>query len=173
MIMQALGPTTPEGDELLSEVFLRLNQTDFPSRYLPKGPNGERLMLPSSARLIIGDEGIKVDVIAEDDHGGYYPSNYEPPDFDDVDPPIISMSFRKNVILRLVIGGRTRWHPTALLVIADPTGIDEGFTLTFESTDSNNPEWHIKKLVKHVRERLGVKIEQVSAGQPDVEDMPF
>ena len=172
--MQGLAPTTGEGEEPLCEVFLRLNKTDFPTRYLPKGPNGERLNLPSSARLTIGDEGIQVDVIADDDHGGYYPLNYEPPDFDDVDPPIIPMSFRKDKILRLVIGGRTHWHsPIALLVIADPTGVDEGFTLTFESTDSNNPDWHIKKLVKHVRERLGVNIEQVRAEPPEVEDIPF
>jgi hypothetical protein len=54
------------------------------------------------------------------------------------------MSFCKEVILQLVVGGRTNWHPTALLVIADPTGVEEEFTLTFESTDSNTPEWHIK-----------------------------
>lgn len=130
------------------------------------------MLLPSSARLTIGQEGIKVDVIAEQDNGGYYPSNDERPDFDDPNPPIISMSFRKDVILRLVIGGRTRYHshPTALLVIADPSGVDEGFTLTFESTDTNNPEWHIKKLMKHVREQLGVKIEEVS---PTREQMRF
>jgi hypothetical protein len=37
MIMQALAPITPEGHEPLSEVFLPLDKTDFPERYLPKG----------------------------------------------------------------------------------------------------------------------------------------
>jgi hypothetical protein len=46
--MQALAPITPEGHEPLSEVFLQLDKTDFPERYLPKGPNGERLSLPAS-----------------------------------------------------------------------------------------------------------------------------
>ncbi len=170
--MQALAPTTPEGDEPLSEVFLQLNETDFPKRYLPKGPNGERLSLPAPARLTIGNEGIKIDVIAPEDRGGYYDSDYEPPDFED-NPPLISMSFRKDKILGLIVGGRTRWHPTALLVIADPTGVDQGFTLTFESTDSNNPDWHIKKLTKHVREQLGVKIEQVGPSPTEAEDVPF
>lgn len=166
MIMQALAPTTPEGDDPFDEVFLQLAKTDFPKRYLPKGPNGERLSLPSSARLTIGGQAIKVDVIVDEDHGGYYSSDYEPPDFDDVDPPIISMSFRRDKILRLVVGGRTRYHPTAVLVIADPTGTDEGFTLTFESIDSNNPDWHIKKLTKDLRERLGVEIETVNPPPP-------
>jgi hypothetical protein len=53
---------------------------------------------------------------------------------------MISMRFAKDKILRLMVGGRTSWRPTAVLVIADPTGVDEGFTLTFESTDSNNPD---------------------------------
>lgn len=157
--MQALAPTTPGGDEPLFEVFLQLYKTNFPKRYLPKGENGESLSLPSSARLLIGDEGIKIDVIIVLDQG-YYDSDDEPRDFED-DPPLISMRFRKDKILRLEVGGRIHSHPTAVLFIEDPTGVDPAFTLTFASTDSNNPDWHIKKLSKDLRQRLGVETEQV------------
>ena len=160
--MQALEPRTSEDGEPLSEVLLQLYKTNFPQRYLPKGANGERLDLPASARLTIGEQGIKIDVIIEEGRG-YYGSDYEPPDFAEVDPPIITFGFHRDKILRLVVGGRNHSHPIAILVIADPTEVDEGFTLTFASTDSNNPNWHIMKLTKHVRERLGVTIEEVSA----------
>jgi hypothetical protein len=162
MIMQALAPTMPEGDEPLPEVFLQLYETTFPKRYLPKGENGETLSLPASARLLIGNEGIKIDVIVEFDLGY---DDYESRDFDD-NPPLISMGFRRDKILRLEVGGRIHSHPTAILVIADPTGVDEGFTLTFASTDSNNRAWHIKKLSKDLRERLGVETAQVEPPKP-------
>lgn len=110
--MQSLAPTTLEGDEPLSEVFLQLYKTNFPKRYLPKGENSESLSLPSSARLLI-DQGIRIDVIIVLDQG-YYDLDDEPRDFDD-DPPLISMRFREDKILRLEVGGHIHSHPTAVL----------------------------------------------------------
>jgi hypothetical protein len=131
-------------------------------------------ILPTSARLLIAEAGLSVEMIVHDPEE-YCNQYYEPPDFDDVDPPIARLDFEKQDILCLGVGGSTpRWRPTALLVVADPTDVGEGFTLTSESKDPNNPDWHIRKLAKHVRERLGSPIEEISLPRGDSPfDIPF
>jgi hypothetical protein len=68
-----------EVPEAFPPIFLQLDSTDFPRRTLPKGPNGERLSLPTAARLQVDEQGLVIDLIVEDDRGGYYSSDYEPP----------------------------------------------------------------------------------------------
>jgi hypothetical protein len=59
-------------------------------------------------------------------------------------------------------------------MISDTTQVGPGLKLIFKSTDSNNPNWHILALVKYVRERLGVAIEEVSEQTPrEIDDVPF
>jgi hypothetical protein len=77
--MNAIEPR--EVPEALPPIFLQLDSTDFPRRSLPKGPNGERLSLPTAARLQVEEQDLKIDLIAEEDRGGYYSSDYEPSDF--------------------------------------------------------------------------------------------
>jgi hypothetical protein len=154
-------------------VFLRLTGTDFPEPSLPRGNKGRRLTLPAAARLQIEAEGIRIDLIVDDDdRGGYYDQDYEPPDFDDVDPPLITLNLRREAILRLVTDRRGR-YTTSDLVISDPTGVVEGFTLTFESTDRNNPGYWTKLLAKLVGERLAVSIEELMPEPRRPDDIPF
>ena len=161
-----------EVPESFPPIFLQLDSTDFPGRSLPKGPNGERLSLPTAARLQVEQDGLRIDLIAVEDHGGYYSSDYEPPDFDDPDPPIISMSFRKEKILRLTIGQNYHGVPTANVLIEDPTHVVEGFSLKFQSTDSNNRDYWILLLRKGLVERMGIPVEEST--QPARDDfMPF
>lgn len=160
-----------EVSEAFPPIFLQLDSTDFPRRSLPKGANGERLSLPTAARLQVEEQGLTIDCIAED-RGGYYSSDYEPPDFDDPDPPIISMSFRKEKILRLTIGQTYHGVPTANVLIEDPTHVVEGFSLKFQSTDSNNRDYWILLLRKGLVEIMGIPVEE-STPPPKDDFMPF
>jgi hypothetical protein len=120
-----------------TEVFLRLLSTDIPSRALPRN-----LILSSSARLSVVDEGLIIEVIARD--------------------PEISIS--KARLLKLVIGGTTRrGKPTAVLYVSDPGEIVESFHLTFGSEEPNNPTYPVKVFAKMLAEHYGITIEDVTA----------
>lgn len=139
-----------------SEVFLRMLSTDIPSRALPRN-----LILSSSARLSIVDEGLRIEVIARDPEINYY--NESEPDFDDEDPPIIELLISKTRFLKLVIGGSTRrGEPTAVLYVSDPGEIVESFHLTFASEEPYNPTYPIKVFAKMLAEHFGVAIEDTT-----------
>jgi hypothetical protein len=174
--MQAPEPTrSPEA----APIVLELEKTDIPEGFLDalprKGIRREQLILPTSARLFITNEaGLGIEMIA---HAEKYCSEYyKPPTFNDLDPPIISMGLNRQNILRLTIGGWVlhQWmpYPSAVLVISDPLGVTEGFSLTFSSTDRNNPDYWIRALAKLLQDRLGVQIE-VKNQIPPEPDMPF
>lgn len=138
-----------------SEVFLRMLSTDIPSRALPRD-----LILSSSARLSVADEGLIIEVIALEPGVDYY--NGEP-DFDDEDPPIIKIPISKSRILRLVIGGATHGgKPTAVLYVSDPGEIVESFHLTFASEEPNNPTYPVKVFAKMLAEHFGITIEDAT-----------
>jgi len=120
----------------------------------------------------VEEESLRIDLIAEEDRGGYYSSDYEPPDFDDPDPQIISMSFRKEKISRLTIGQTYYGVPTANVLIEDPTHVVEGFSLKFQSTDPNNRDYWILLLRKGLVERMGIPVEE-STQPPSGDFMPF
>ena len=140
-----------------TEVFLTLLSTDIPSRALPRN-----LILSSSARLSVVEEGLIIDVIALDPETDYY-RNHEP-DFDDEDPPVIKIPISKTRLLKLVIGGATHsGKPTAVLYVSDPGEIVESFHLTFGSEEPNNPTYPVKVFAKMLTEHFGITIEDVTA----------
>jgi len=151
-----------------SEVRLEFEKTDIPHHVLPRGEKGEHLILPTHARLLVSNEGLRLEMILRDpqDEDEYWP------DFDYENPPIVFLQLPKEEIIRLIVGGRLYGRgsrPTAILVISDPGDVVDSLTLTFGSTDPNNPEYWIKALAKMLRERLGVEIDTVT--EPD--DEPY
>jgi hypothetical protein len=161
-------------------IALELEKTDIPEGFLDalprKGIKREQLILPTSARLFITKEGgLGIEMIAHDAEA-YCSEYYKPPTLNDVDPPIISMGLSKQNILRLTIGGWVlhQWmpYPSAVLVISDPLRVTDGFSLTFSSTDRNNPDYWISALAKLLQDRLGVNIE-VKNQIPPEPDTPF
>jgi hypothetical protein len=157
-IMQELE--TVKARAIISQVRLRLEKTDVPWDYWPKGEKGERLTFPTSARLSIAEEKLRIEMIVQDpeERNNEY---YREPDFDDDAPPIIYLQFPKGEILHLMIGGHLYrgQNPTAVLVIVDPGEVIASLSLTFASYDSNNPRYPVLALAKMLRERLGVTIE--------------
>jgi hypothetical protein len=153
-----------------SEVRLELEKTDIPRHVLPRGEKGEHLVLPTNARLLVQHEGLRVEMILREPDDEYWP------DFDYENPPIVFLHLDKEEILRLIVGGRLYGrgsHPTAILVISDPGDVVDSLTLTFASTDPNNPEYWTKALAKMLRERLGVEIEAVVEEPDDESYIPF
>jgi hypothetical protein len=158
----------------ISEVRLRLQDTDVPSDALPRGESGERLILPTSAKILLRGESLRLEMIAHDPDG-WADQYYEELTFDDENPPVIVLDLNKEDILHLTIGGSDyNRHPTAVLAFCDPLEVVESLTLTFASTDSNNAQYAIKALAKMLRDRLGVVVED-STHQPqqDGYDTPF
>ncbi len=154
----------------VSEVRLELEKTDIPHDVLPRGDKGERLILPTHARLLVRDEGLRVEMIVRDPEDEYWP------DFDYENPPIAFIHLPKEEILRLIVGGRLYGrgsYPTAILVISDPGDVVDSLSLTFASTDPNNPEYWTKALAKMLRERLSVEIEAVNEPPDDEPYIPF
>ncbi|PYS22497.1 MAG: hypothetical protein DMF72_13265 [Acidobacteria bacterium] len=138
-----------------TEVFLRMLSTDIPSRALPRN-----LILSSSARLSVVDEGLIIEVIALDPEINYY--NGEP-DFEDQDPPVIQIALSRTRLLKLVIGGTTHsGKPTAILYVSDPGEIVESFHLTFASEEPNNPTYPIKVFARMLAEHFGMTIKDVN-----------
>ena len=139
-----------------TEVFLRMLSTDIPSRALPRN-----LILSSSARLSVVDEGLIIEVIALDPDTNYY--NDVEPDFDDNDPPIIEILISKTRLLKLVVGGTTRsGKPTAILYVSDPGEIVDSFHLTFATEEPNNPTYPIKVFAKMLAAHFGIMIEDAT-----------
>jgi len=158
---------------VLSEVRLRLKETDIPADAVPRGINGERLILPTSARILVRDDTLRIEMIVHDPEswGDQY---YEEPDFDDENPPLIVLNLDKDEIVRLIIGDRDYNHkPTAVLVFQDPLDVVESLTLTFASMDPNNPQYAIKALAKMLTDRLGIAIEETNRSTQDDYDVPF
>jgi len=161
---------------MISEVRLRLLGTDIPADALPRGEKGEYLIIPTDARLLLRNEGIRIEMIVVDPEtsGNQF---YDRPTFDDENPPIIPLDLDKGDILRLTIGGFTfrNRHPTAVVVINDPGEIVDELRLTFASTDPNNPNYAIKALAKMLGERLGIAIEEMEKHERSVidNDIPF
>lgn len=160
-------------------IAMELEKTDIPQGFLDALPrtgiNREQLILPTSTRVFVTKEGgLGIEMIAHDAEK-YCSEYYKPPTFNDVDPPIISLGINKQNILRLVVGGWVlhQWmpYPSAILVISDPLGVTEGFSLTFSSTDRNNPDYWIRALAK-LLQGLGVFIE-VNNEIPPEPDTPF
>jgi hypothetical protein len=145
----------------ISEVRLQLFSTDVPSDALPRGQQGERLLLPTSARILVRDDVLRIEMIAHDPDlwGDRY---YVEPDFDDANPPIIVLSLNKDEILRVVVGGRNYNHePTAELSFRDPLEVVESLSLIFASTDRNNPDYAIKAMAKMLSQRLDIVVEDL------------
>ncbi len=69
---------------------------------------------------------------------------------------------------------RAAWSvlPTANVLIEDPTHVVEGFSLKFQSTDSNNRDYWILLLRKGLVERMGIPVEE-STQPPSGDFMPF
>jgi hypothetical protein len=172
--MQELA--TRKARATISEVKLDLQSTDIPSDALPTGERGERLLLPTLSRLRLAGDGLGIEMIVQDPEtwGNQF---YEQPSFDDENPPIITLNIYKDEILRLIVGDCTyRGHPLAVLVISDPGEVVDSLRLTFASTDPYNADYAIKALVKMLRDRLGVTIEEIQQEprppQDDL-DIPF
>jgi flavodoxin len=62
-------------------------------------------------------------------------------------------------------------HPTAILKISDPGGIEESLTLTFSSSDSNNSQYAIKMLARELGAQLEVTVKDQQV--PPDDEMPF
>jgi len=146
--------------KVISEIKLNLEGTDIPWDFIPT--NGDlRLMLPTPARLRLVDDVLSIEMIVHDPEawGDQY---YEAPTFEDEDPPIITLNLHKEEILRLVVGDYNYRHqPIATLVVTDPGEVVDSLQLTFASTDSNNPEYAIRALMKMLRHRLDVTIDEL------------
>ena len=138
-----------------TEVFLRMLSTDIPSRALPRN-----LILPSSAKISVVNEGLIIDVIERDPEINYY--NNDEPDFEDEDPPIIKIPISKTRLLKLVIGATRSGKPTAVLYVSDPGEIVDAFHLTFGSEEPNNPTYPVKVFAKMLTEHFGITIEDVT-----------
>lgn len=172
--MQELA--TRKARATISEVKLELQSTDIPSDALPTGENGERLILPTSTRLRLKDDGLSIEMIVQDPDtwGNQF---YEQPSFDDENPPTITLNIHKNEIVSLIVGDTSyHGHPLATIVMTDPGDVVDSLRLTFASKDPFNAEYAIKALVKMLRNKLEVTIEEI---QPDVRspqddmDIPF
>lgn len=172
--MQELA--TRKARATIREVKLELQSTDIPSDALPRGAQGERLLMPTSSRLRLGGDGLSIEMIVQDPEtwGNQF---YDQPSFDDENPPTIELNLHKDEILRLIVGDSSyRGHPLAVLVITDPGEVMDSLRLTFASTDSNNADYAIKAFVKMLRDRLGVNIEEAQQAPPrpqDDGDIPF
>jgi hypothetical protein len=147
---QTLSVNTPKPD--IPAIRLELYETDIPRDVLPEGENGEVLCTPTSAKIIVGDDQLSIQLI------GTFPDAYycygSEPDFDDANPPLVHMSIQKENIIRSEVGGSRNHYPTLVLLIKDPLGVmDEGFRLTFVGRDTNNPTYWIKVMVNALRER--------------------
>jgi hypothetical protein len=156
-----------------STVRLQLSRTDIPSDALPKGEHGERLILPSFARISLIEDGLLVEVIALEPGVSYY---NDKPDFDDPNPSVIKLPISKRRILRLIVSGHTRRnnYPTAVLVLSDPGEIVDSLSLTFVSQDFNNPDYAIKVFTNMLRDGLAVPIEEVTPEpKRNSTDIPF
>src|ERR1051326_417130 len=157
-----------------STVPLRFLSTNIPTYALPKGEDNEPLILPTSARLSVVEDGLLIEVIALEPGVNYYGN--EEPDFDDPNPRIIKLPISKKRILRLVIGGHTRAnsYPTAVLMVSDPGEIVASFSLTFASTDFNNPGYAIKVFASMLHDGLAVPVEDTTPGpKQNNTDIPF
>src|SRR5260370_9615064 len=140
-----------------TEGFLRTLSTDIPSRHLPRN-----LILSSSARLSVVDEGLMIEVIARDPEINYY--NNAEPDFDDEDPAIIELAISKTRFLKLVVGETTHsGNPTAVLYVRDPGEIVESFHLTFASDEHTNPPDPYKVFVRMLADHFVIPIEHTTS----------
>jgi hypothetical protein len=159
----------------ISEVKLNLESTDIPWDFIPTN-GASRLILPTSARLRLVGEVLSIEMIVHDPEA-WAEQYYEPPTFDDENPPIITLSLHKEEILRLVVGDYNYRHqPIATLVITDPGEVVDSLQLTFASTDSNNPEYAIRALMKILRHCFDVTIEELQhapESRRDELDIPF
>jgi len=161
--------------KIISEVKLNLESTNIPWDFIPT--NGDlRLILPTSARLRVVDDVLSIEMIVTDPElwGDQY---YEAPSFEDENPPIITLNLHKEEILRLVVGDYNYQHQLiATLIITDPGEVVDSLQLTFASTDSNNPEYAIRALMKMLRHRFDVTIEELQhapESRRDELDIPF
>jgi hypothetical protein len=156
----------------MPDIILNLESTDIPSYALPKPDAGKRLILPTSARLSVTGEKLRIEMIVVDSEswGDQY---YEAPTFEDENPPTVSLEIHKSKIQCLIVGGHTfhMRHPTAILKISDPGGIEESLTLTFSSSDSNNSQYAIKMLARELGAQLEVTVKDQQV--PPDDEMPF
>jgi hypothetical protein len=171
--MQELA--TKKQKAIVSEVRLELQATDIPSYALPRGESGARLVMPTEARLLLRNGALRIEMIVTDPEtwGNQF---YDQPTFDDENPAIIFLNLDGEDILRLTIGGYTygNRYPTAVLVMKDPSEVEDELSLTFASTDSNNPKYAIKALKKMLQEKLDVTIEEMRHELEEVvDDIPF
>jgi len=158
----------------LPVIKLVLAETTIPSQFLP-----QHLYIPTLAFLSIKGGVLHVDVKIRDP---------ESDDWELDDPTVRSKTFDigKDQILGIVIGGtRSRGgynrYPRVQLVIRDPLGIVESLSLTFASTDANNPTYCIKAFAKILTDQFGefgmpgtVHLpHQQTQPSPDEDDIPF
>ena len=118
--------------------------------------DGQRLHFPSYVTLSAKEDILNINVTLRHHLEDYW-------DADDGQHAIETISLPCNTLLRLVID---QWWPpdhddpwpAANLHVRDPLDLVESFSITFASTDRNNPQYWIKAFVRLAKDTLGIPV---------------
>jgi hypothetical protein len=133
---------------------LILDATDIPQDLLPLGENNETLILPTEARVAVTGQRVEAWFIARDNDSDDWPS------FTDGNAHLIPMRIEKNRIISLTIQTK-EWNNLVKgkLALVDPVGAVAQLTLTFSSSDRNNPGYWVRVFAKLLGS-IGIAIEE-------------
>src|SRR5262245_18940112 len=130
-------------------VNLHLVATTIPEEMLPVGPDGERLFLPTTAKVSLAEGALIIEAKAHTFDDTWDDS------LEEAQLPTVLIPIPRADILQVRRRGRT-----LIVAVRDPLAAVDELTFTFASQGFNNPEYWVKVLIKLIREGLGVAVEE-------------